>query len=165
MKVKIVFFAWNTFYGKLIRFGTKCKYTHVGIIGDENDKEYTIYEALNKGLIRSNYNKQHIEDLINESKVKIKEIEIQFSDSNQIKKHCDNYLGNPYDWLSIFNIITYTLFRRYALNIKGSRLLICSEFVARVLYDLGLNLSKILNKDYDYITPADIYNYLEDGKY
>jgi len=159
MNVKIIFFNWGSFYGKLIRFATKSNWSHVGIIGNEDTENYTVYEALDNGLVKNSYNKKDISDLIKKNKVLIRTIKVD-KDCN-LSKCCDKYIGKPYDWLTIFNIGFYFVFRRYALKYKGPRYLICSEFVARVLYDLGLNLSKILNKPYDYITPADIEKYIE----
>ena len=43
---------------------------------------------------------------------------------------------------------------------KGAKKLICSEFVARVLYEISnkeINFEEEFNKKYDYITPADLY--------
>lgn len=159
MKIKIVFFSWNSFYGKLIRFGTKCKWTHIGIVGEEKTDGYYVYEALNNGLVKNFYFKEDIEIHTSNNNVIIEEIDL-LCDCSRLKEACESYLGKPYDWLSIFNIATYILFGRYALKIKGSRYLICSEFVARVLYDIGYNLSELLNKPYDYITPADIYKHI-----
>lgn len=153
-KAKIIFFNWDTFYGRLIKFNTKSKWTHVGIIIHEDETTYTIAEALNKGLTISKYNK---EGTIPYST--IKEVDIKVSEQ-ELKRICEKYEGAPYDWFSIINIALYGILGRLALNFKGPRSLICSEFVARVLYEASeghINFEEEYVKPYDLITPAEIY--------
>lgn len=163
MIVKVIFFNWDTFYGKLIKIGTGSKWTHVGIVGEDNDEGFIIYEAVNKGLVKTKYSNAQIVELMLKGIVSVKEVYIEDNIVNErvLKAYCEKYIGRPYDWLSIFNIGFYFIFRKYALNFKGARTLICSEFVSRVLYDLslgGINFEEEYDKPYDYISPADIYN-------
>lgn len=159
MKLKIIFFSNEGLYGNLIKLGTKSDWTHVGVIADETKQDYIVYEALNKGLVKTNHRKYIVNDRIKQKEIVIKYVELRIS-KERLKKICESYLGRPYDWLTIFNIGIYFLFGHYALNLPGPRKLICSEFAARVLYDASnkkLNLSKEFDKRYDYITPEDLY--------
>jgi len=158
-KIKIYFFHWESFYGKLIQFATRSKWTHVGI-GVENGDSFTIYEAVNRGLVKSNYPKETLKRWEEQGIVTSKDVFVART-NKEIVATCDKYLGRSYDWTSIFFIGVHFIFGKYALNFTGSRKLICSEFVARALYDLSdkqINFATEYNKPYDFVTPADIYN-------
>lgn len=160
-QVKVVFFSWDTFYGKLIRFHTKSKWTHVGVIIDEDLVEgtYTIAEALNKGLTISKYGIKGLEQNMHEGRVTIKTVTTRASPA-EFKRICEKYEGAPYDWVSILNIGLYSILGRLALNFKGPKSVICSEFVARVLYEASngkVNFEEEYGKAFDLITPAEIF--------
>lgn len=157
--VKVIFFGWDTFYGKLIKFHTRSKWTHVGVIVEEDDTSYTIAEALNKGLTISKYNIEALNKAEKEGKCIIKTISTRTSPA-KFKQICEKYEGVPYDWFSIINIALYSILGRLALNFKGPRALICSEFVARVLYEASngrINFEDEYNKPFDLITPIEIF--------
>lgn len=157
-RIKVIFFSWDTFYGKAIRYATGSKWTHVGIAFDYG-KEWIVYEALNKGLVKSIYTSDDIEWFQHTGKVTIKEVKIEMS-KLAAQSIAEKYVGAPYDWLSIFNIAWFTLFGKKALNFGGPRQLICSEFVARVLYEATngrVNFEKELGIPYDMVTPADLF--------
>lgn len=161
-KVKIIFFAWESFYGKLIRFHTGSKWTHVGIVGLERPDEYVCYEAVNKGLVSSVYTKAQISKWEKDGIVKVVELNLRVS-NNKLLDVCQSYEGAPYDWVSIINITLYGILGRLALNLSGPKALICSEFVVRVLYDLSnkkINFEKIYGKKFDLITPAEIHQWV-----
>lgn len=156
--VKVMFFSWDSFYSKAIRLATGSKWTHVGLVGEETDEGYVVYEAVNKGLVKSTYLKDTVNKLIKEGKVTIREVEVKVR-AAEFKQICDSYEGRPYDWLSIFNIAWAILFGKVALNFSGPKAVICSEFVARVLYDASygkIDFAKEYDKDFDLITPAEI---------
>ena len=156
---KLVFFDWGTFYGKLIKFQTKSKWSHVGLIIEEDDGTYTIAEALNRGLVISKYGKLGLEQNIKDGKVMIKTISVNTTPAN-FKTIAEKYEGAPYDWFSIINIALYSFIGKIALNFKGPRALICSEFVARVLYESSngrIDFKQEYNKPFDLITPAEIF--------
>lgn len=162
MKAHIFFFNWNSFYGKIIQFKTGSKWVHVGI-GYEDDDSFIIYEAINKGLVKTVYSKDKIEELKKQGIVTSKTVDLPTT-ALKFKEICDKYEGTPYDWVSIFNIGFYFLFGKYILNFTGPRMLICSEFVARVLYEASnkeINFETEYNKPYDYIEPMDIYNSIQ----
>jgi len=158
MNLKIIFFSWDNIFSKLIQLKSGSKWSHIGI-AFENVDSYIVYEAINKGLVKSSYSKDFINAKVDEGIIAIKDVKV-IESKRQCIDTCDKYEGAPYDFLSIFNIGFYYLFGKYALNFKGAKSLICSEFVARVLYEVSdnyIDFTKEYNKDYDYIEPADIY--------
>ena len=181
MKVRVIFFSGNHLYARLIRFSNniayirkygfnrfftderrdEVKWNHIGLIADEDSDNYVIYEALNQGLVKNNHRKNVLKRRIEDQEVEIKSIYIHGTDVEQVIKYCEKYKGNLYDWKSIFHIGLYTIFGNYGLHMsKGAKKLICSEFVARVLYEISdkkINFEEEFNKPYDYITPADLY--------
>lgn len=157
-KIKIFFFSWDSFYGKLIKYHTGSKWTHVGIVASENADGYVCYEALNKGLTKVVYSKERVKQLEELGLLTVREAEV--GNARRLPRICGKYEGAPYDWVSIFNIGWFALFGKVALNFKGPKAVICSEFVARVLYDIStskIDLSKEYDKDFDLITPAEIF--------
>lgn len=161
-KVKIIFFAWESFYGKLIKFHTGSKWTHVGIVGLERAEEYVCFEAINKGLTASVYTKAQIAEWEKLGLVKVVELDLRVS-SERLLRTCQAYEGYPYDWISIINIALYGILGRLALNFSGPKALICSEFVARVLYDLSdkkIDFEQVYGKKFDLITPTEIHQWV-----
>lgn len=161
-KVKIVFFAWDTTYGKLIRFHTKSKWTHVGIVAAENTEGFICFEALNKGLIKTHYSRTQMTELERQGLAVVKEVDLRVSEQ-KLWDTCAKYEGTPYDWISIINIALYSILGRRALNFSGPRAVICSEYVARVLYELSggqINFENIYGKKFDLITPAELFKWV-----
>ena len=160
VKIKIIFFSWDNIYSNLIQLKSGNKWSHIGLAFQQRNGNYLVYEAINKGLVKSTYSKEFIDTRVNIGEfIAIKELEVRTT-KKEIIKVCESYLGSKYDWISIFNIGFYFLFGKYALNFKGARTLICSEFVARVLYEISnkkIDFEKEYNKDYDYIEPSDIW--------
>ena len=159
VKIYVMFFSWNSFYSRTIQRVTDSKWSHVGIAFD-NGTNYTVYEALNKGLIKSSYTKDFIKECVVDGRVAIK-IAGDY-DKNTSIAICDKYIGTPYDWASIFNIYFYKFFKREALKGSGPKAVICSEFVARALYDISdkkINMEDMYTKKFDLVTPADLWSY------
>jgi hypothetical protein len=164
--VKIIFFDWDTFYGRVIKDITHSDWSHCGIISDETETDYTVHEAISKGLVKSAYTKEFINSKIKDGTCQIKELWCYGATKEQVQAICKIYEGYPYDWTSIFYIALSILFRRNFVNKSaGAREVICSEFVARVLFDVSnkmVDLPKYYGKyDFDYITPGDIWNFSE----
>ena len=163
-RIKIYFFSWNTFYSRAIKYVTGEKITHCGI-GYLEDGKHTVYEAINKGFVKSQYTDAFIQE---STHIKVINVESKIT-KTEFQAICDGYLGKGYDWISIFNIMYFYITSKTAktlINLKGSRLLICSEAVARILKGAGvIDLSKKLNKPFDYIRPQEIYNTLKNGRY
>lgn len=161
MELFIFFFNWNNTYSKIIEKVTKFHWTHVGI-GYEDKKKgvYVIYEAINKGFVKSEYSKKTIDKMNDNSMSNCNYITLYGNITKEYFEQVANkYLGNNYDWLSIFNIALIYIFGLKSFSISsGSKQLICTEAVARILWDLKIiNLSKILRKEFDIITPKEIY--------
>jgi hypothetical protein len=158
--IKIAFFSWDTFYGRVIQMATKSKFSHCGIITEDISDKVVVYEALNKGLVRSEYSKSLFENWKIDGTVEVIEVVVN-SETENIEEVCKKYLGTGYDWYSIFFIALAIIFRKDSIKYSnGSKLLICSEFVCRASYDWSkkvFNLSDKLGKTYDMITPQNIY--------
>ena len=78
-----------------------------------------------------------------------------------VEKYADNYLGRGYAWFDMFGITLSFLLSWKMFTITGAKRLICSEAVARILYDASnknLNLEKEFGKPCDFITPMDLFN-------
>ena len=153
-----MFFSWDNFYSKQIQKVTKCKWSHVGI-AIENKDSYTVWEALARGLVRTDYTKEFINSCLKDGRVTIKETKDKYEE-NLIKTKCDKYLGTGYDFLSIFNILMFSITKK-ALKIDSVKNLFCSEFVARAVYDISnkqINFELEFIKRYDLLTPADLFS-------
>ena len=167
--VKIIFFDWDTFYGRVIKDVTNSDWSHVGIISDETETQYVVHEALNKGLVKQFYDKTFIDSKIKDGTCAIRELYCFEVTEDVFKKICQKYEGTPYDWLSIIHIGISIFLRNIYLNWSSSaRAVICSEFVSRVLFEASkgnINLPKISKKkEHDTITPQDIWIYFQNMK-
>ena len=162
-KDQIVFFNFKSFYGKFIEFYNKLNYgekgyTHVGIITKVDKKYILIHEAAAKGFIKSWYPIEWINEKVKSKNLLIKPVNKKLLN---VFKTAEKYLGRPYAWFDIFGIIISFLFGFKFLKLTGANKLICSEAVARILYDSSnkqINLSSEYNKPYDLISPMDIHN-------
>lgn len=156
--LKFMFFSWKNPYSKAIQLVTKCKWSHVGI-AIQNKDSYTVYEAIAKGLVKTDYTKEFIESCIKDGRVCIKETKEKY-DEVLIHYICAQYIGKSYDFLAIF-YITYFWITKKAKEYENIRNMFCSEFAARASYDIT---NKILNfelefiKKYEFLTPADLFN-------
>ncbi len=159
---QVVNFAkYDSIYQKLIAFGNMIKYgskgfVHSGVIGEVKKDEVVIYEAIDKGFVKSTYSKAYMRD-----KIELREIWIgkPTKPLRNVKKHAEKYLGRPYGWFDIFSIVL-SLFTRKTEGITGAKHLICSEAVARILYDASdkkIDFVKEFGKSYDLIEPMDLY--------
>lgn len=165
--LKFMFFSWDNFYSKQIQRVTKNKWSHVGIAIDNGD-HYIVYEALAKGLVDTTkdektgelrYTKERVQGWIKSGNVIIKE-DYKKYDELKIIIACEKYLGSHYDFFAIF-LIWFHRISTKALKYDNVRNLFCSEFTARVGYDVTgkrLDFEKEYNKTYEFITPADQFN-------
>lgn len=146
----------SNFISRAIAMATGSSYSHVGILSSQNDDSTVVAEALDKGFTLTRNNTieymQRIEDgdvLVLRSKEPL-----EF-----IKEYILKYLGRPYGFFDIFAILIYTFTKKMVFKGTANRL-ICSEAVARILYDASnkkIDFSKEYNKPYSYITPDDIF--------
>ena len=139
-------------WGNAIHYGDK-GYTHSAIIGEVEDKQILLYEAGDKGIIKGFYDRAAVDDMHAQGKMAI-------GTPNQelegIKEACEKYLGEPYDWGSIFDIARYWITGIQDVKYADPKAFICSEFVAQVLIDCGFDLSK-LNLPTCLMAPMDLY--------
>lgn len=157
----IVFFKSNSFISKVIQFYNlrefgKKGFSHVGIVTKVLFNHVIIHEALSNGFTRSCYSFEYLNDKL-KGDLDIKKPKYKLKD---VYKTAEKYLGRSYAWFDIFGIILSFLFRFKFLKITGANKLICSEAVARILYDSSskkLNISKEYNKPYDLISPQEVY--------
>lgn len=159
-------FSWDSVYGKVIKlynykeygYSKENKWTHSAIIGDIQGDNVIVYEALNKGFVKNTYS---IKQLNNWLKNKYMIVGVPIKPLTNVTKNCEKYIGTPYGWFDIFNIGLYLIFKKFAFTIStGTKQIICSEAVARILYDSSkkqIEFEKEFNKKYDLITPIDLY--------
>lgn len=153
---EVAFFKGSAIYMRAVRLYNILKYgkpgfSHVGIIGDKNFKDdgydVLVYEAIGSGFEKNWYRYSDIVTI--NPKVKL----------INVKKNCEKYLGVDYGWKDILAIVLSI----FGINIKttGASKLICSEAVARILYESSnkkINFENEYYKPYDLITPMDIFN-------
>ena len=94
--VKIIFFDWDTFYGRVIKDVTNSDWSHVGIISDETETQYVVHEALNKGLVKQFYDKTFIDSKIKDGTCAIRELYCFEVTEDVFKKICQKYFLKPY---------------------------------------------------------------------
>jgi len=153
----IVLFSDDTrFMSRAISKVTGSRYTHVGIVSKIYKDSVEISEALNQGFVTNLYYDEYLTEQMNERRILILRTRRKLTDVN---KYIDEFKGTSYGFLQLLGI----LIRRYtglSLFENGERQVICSEVVARVLYKATngrLDISKIFKKDFEFITPGDIY--------
>lgn len=151
----VVLFNWtDSNYSKIItaynyiRF-RQSKCTHAGIVQRVTKNLVYICEAIGGrgGFKAYKYEKTWLEAMREEKRVIVLRSTSKVVKSTQ--NACKRYLGAYYDWLSIFTII-------FKLSFNSTRLLFCSEAVARILYDIT-DKKCIIAEDYEKITPMDLY--------
>jgi len=168
----IVFFFWNDrFYHKVIQYYNKKKFgeigpVHVGIISKVKQNEVEIYEAVDKGFIKSDYEKWWLDERIKDGKVKIGECHTLLTN---VEDNCKKYEGIRYGWTDILGIVLGYLINWRIIGITGHNALICSEAVVRILYDssnkkIQIGYSKKEDKKkseypikFDAITPMHLF--------
>lgn len=158
----VIFFNWKNTFSKLIRLFNRVKYgetgwTHVGIITKIEGKSVQIHEALSKGFVKSWYPKKFLNEKIKYNIIEVKSVNKKLFD---VEWNANNYLGRGYGWWDIFGIVLSFIFGIKSIKFTGAKKLICSEAIARILYDASnkeIDFQKEYKKNYDLITPQDIY--------
>lgn len=159
---QIVFFNWNNPYMKLIRLFNLVRYkdlgwAHCGVITKVDDETVQIHEALSSGFVKSDYPIEFMMGVIEQGICAIAETETELID---VEENADKYLGRGYGWFDIFGIFASLVLKWKFIKITGASKLICSEAVARILYDSSnkeIDFEAEYDKPYDLITPMDIY--------
>ena len=158
----IIFFNWKNPGYKIIRFYNRVKYgkwgwAHVGIVTYVQRDKVLIHEAIGTGVTRSWYTIKFLERKIDEGIVDIQRPKQKLL---YIEDCANKYYGKGYGWLDIIGIGICFLLGWKGMKITGASKLICSEAVARILYDASnkeINFENEYDKSYDMITPMDIY--------
>ncbi len=146
----------TSFISKAISAFTGSSYAHVGIISSIDSNTVKVAEALAQGFTMSSYNTLEFSIRINNDELLIKRSKEPLYD---IKKNILKYLGRPYGYLDLLLILISKLTGKRLFKGSATRL-ICSEAVAKVLYDSTnhqLDLAKEYDKPYSYVTPDDIF--------
>lgn len=167
-----IFFSENDYlYSKLINLYNRVTFgkngpTHAGIVTEVHKHYYVVYEALKEGFVASEYGKAWTNEQIKEGKIYFKR---PIYELKNLEENAKKYLGVPYAWYDIFKIGLMLLTGLKGIYFTGANKLICSEAVARLLYDcsnkkikLGYNKRKSKQKSeykipYDLISPMHIY--------
>ena len=163
-------FSWSGFFGFMIKLRSyiqyggifnqekreKNRWTHTAIVGEVQGDIVYVYEAISKGFTKNKYSVNELNTYIKNKNMKVGRTKIPLKD---VKKYCEKYKGRPYGYHQIA-IIGYAVFGNTILkNFSTAKFLICSEAVARILYDASnkkINFEKEFNKRYDYIKPIDL---------
>lgn len=161
---QVVNFAWhNNIFQKAILFRNRLIYgkdaiwTHSGIITRVMKHKVEIYESITKGFTYSWYPKDWLENKIDNGIVAIGTSKKKLTN---VHNNAFKYLRFKYAWTDILNILWMFLFGKQATKLTGVKKLICSEAVARILYDSSnkkINFEKEYNKAYDLVEPMDLY--------
>ena len=160
---------WNNLAGKIVRFYNRMIYnevgwSHVAIITEVKDNEVLVHEALSDGFKATYYDKNKLFEEYKSNRCKFGETTIKLKD---VKLNAGKYLGKGYAYTDIFFILIKSIIG-FNWTITGERRLICSEAIARILYDAS-NKKIVLGykdksqkkdsefkKKFDLITPQDI---------
>jgi hypothetical protein len=149
----------DTLFAKLIRFRNKfyygSPYTHTSIITFVGEDYLTIAEALGDGFTISNYEKWWVEGRIKDGTITLGNSIVPLIN---VKENAEKYKGTEYGFLGIFYIALSFLGHKSINWSDGTKSLICSEAVARILYDSSnkqIDFVKEFGKSYDTITPDD----------
>ena len=166
---QIVFFKGNGFFSKLIKTYNFINYgetgfSHTGIITKVERDRVIVSEALSNGFIntRKDGSPNYYYKTWLDMKKRKCEIDIKtpiFKLIN-VEKNTNKYIGIPYGFLDILGILISLVFKFRFISLTGAKRLICSEAVARILYDSSnkkINFQEEFNKCYDLISPMDIY--------
>lgn len=164
----ILNFSWSGFIGTSIKihnyllygYSKENKWTHTAIVSDiKVGGIIEVCEAQAQGVVFNTYSKEELQTYINNGNLIVGRAKMVLTNVREI---CLKYVGLPYGYLDIFNIILHTIFRDMIFTIPtGAKQVICSEAVARILYDSSdkkIDFEKEFKKRYDRISPIDLYH-------
>lgn len=139
-------------------YGRGHNWTHSAIITKVKEDKILIHEALSRGFVAHWYDKIEIEKKIKKGFYVIGETKVKLKD---VKKYAEKYRGIGYGFFDIAHIILYWIFGREAKFLfTGSQYLICSEAIARILYDASdkkVDFEKEFGIPYDLIEPMHLW--------
>lgn len=159
---QLIFFDYGNWFGNIIKIYNlkehgETGWTHSGIITNIRGDAFQVHESGPNGFIKSWYSKEDINDAIKNGTCAIIESGVR---TTNLEWYADKYLGRPYAWHDVIGILLSSLLGWKFLRITGASKLICSEAVARILYDVSdrkINFEEEYDKPYDLITPMDIF--------
>lgn len=158
---QVLNFAYSdTFFMKLILLGNKmhykgvAKWTHSAIIGEVSDTQCLVYEADGKEIVKSQYDKSWLDEMVKQGKCAVGTPNAELKG---VLEHCEKYLGDPYSWGSILDIAIYWFTGIQDVRNCDPNAFICSEFVAQVLTDSGMDIVKLTKLPMCLIAPMDLY--------
>lgn len=134
------------------------EYTHAAIISSISKKNVYVCEALTDGFAKTQYTRKQFDKMMRSKDIIVGRPIVK---PKYILFICERYIGRPYSFLDLFGCLLYFLIGKHAfLFSTGAKQVICSEAIARILYDATnrkINFEKEYDKPYDIITPLDIY--------
>lgn len=160
---QVLLFNWNqnSLLGKAIKFYNQKKYgddgwAHSAIITEVTKDQCLVHEAVNRGFVSSYYNKSFLNEVIKDGRCKVREPKIKLK---KVREFADQYVGNRYSWTTLIQILLIYFLKAKAGYSDGTRGLICSEAVTRVLYDASnknIDFEKEFNIPFDFVDPVMI---------
>lgn len=148
---------WLFQLGNLIHYH-KFGYVHSAIVGYVDKKGVYLYEALDKGIVGSYYEKWWLDAQIEK---KICAVGTPIYDVTGIESFCEKHIGDKYDYMNIIDIAIYWLTGKVNVRRADDNTWICSEFVAEMLRQANSKMDIVtelkLPSD-DYISPMDLFN-------
>ena len=157
----ILLFRWNVPFNKLVGYFNKIvhgdeAYSHVAIVTEVRGGDVLLHEALAKNgkFIASYYSISAIEQWMKEGRCLRGKTTIPLVD---VKHYADAYLGKPYGYKTLWYIILFKIFGwKLLAESEGVNSLICSEAIARILYDASdkqIDFVKEFGIPYQFIEP------------
>lgn len=146
----ILLYKGTALPSRIIRMVTKSEYSHAGIAAKWNNR-HMVMEVTHKGVIATTLarNIRHYKGDVEWFSSKK---DISKAKRDTMIKFAQEQLGNEYDFLQLLRIGIKLLFKK-VINVKDERL-ICSEFVAEMYSQVGIDLKKGASDAFT--TPSDI---------
>lgn len=132
--------------------------THAGIITEVNYDSVEIFEIVNiSGADNYTYTFDYLNEKIENSQIIIRRPKKSLKNAD-IDAICSLYKNVSYGVLDIICILIYG-YTGLEISLTNAKKVICSELVSRILKNANtsLDISIDLDKDFDLITPQDLY--------
>lgn len=143
----------NSFISKAIALVTTSSRTHAGIIYGFSKGFVCCAEAQSNGFTLINYSNKEFNNLLG-NKILLRRSKQKLY---AVQRTINKYLGRPYDYKDLIFILLNKITGKFFPD--TSKKLICSEAVARVLYDSSrkkIDFEKEFKKPFSYVTPDDL---------
>lgn len=150
---------------KLIRYFTKSKYNHVGVIVERTNYGYIVEEAQAQGIISTEYTFEYLKRRREDKEYPIHLLEYadihSVSNVKAFSNEAKLLVGTPYDFFALVRIAWSIITGKKIYGSNKLKKMICSEFASvlvTTISDGKVDLSEEYDKEHDYITPDDFYN-------